>query len=274
MTTFALCAHLGYLFTELPFRARFKAAADAGFRFVEHPAPYEIPAEAFASLCTEHKLEVVQIALPAGRPGEKGLAALIGRKEEFRASVTEGIAYAREIGCGLIHPMAGVPADDCETSQVWELYRSNIAFACDQACEAGLDVIIEPIGAGTLAGYFMNHPAKALKALETVGRENLYLAFDAFHAAQNGVNPAAFARDHGARFRHVQIADDPGRHEPGTGAIDFEAFFEALDQVRYRGVIGLEYRPAADTISGLAWANRYARIIPLQAAVEHKEPAS
>lgn len=170
--------------------------------------------------------------------------------------------------------MAGAPADNCETSRIWKLCRSNIAFACDKACEAGLEVIIEPIGAGTLAGYFMNHPAKALKALETIGRGNLYLAFDAFHAAQNGVNPAAFAREHGARFRHVQIADDPGRHEPGTGAIDFDAFIEAIDQVGYQGVIGLEYRAAPDTITGLTWANRYARMIPLHVAVEHKEIGS
>lgn len=273
MTQFPACAHLGYLFTEVALRDRFAAAARCGFKFVEHPSPYELSADEVLALCNANGLHMVQIGLPMGGPGEKGLAALIGREAEFRAGVAEAIAYAIKLGTRFIHPMSGVPAAGVDEADSWDVYVRNVGYVCDEAAQAGLTVIIEPIGAGTLVGYFMNHPHKAAEAIAAVSRDNLFMTFDAFHAAQNGVDPAEFARHAGALFRHVQIADDPGRHEPGTGTIDFDAFFEALESVGYSGVIGLEYKPAAGTAEGLAWTDRYERIAPLEKCISQEAEA-
>ncbi|MCW2406870.1 hydroxypyruvate isomerase [Sphingobium sp. B1D7B] len=266
MSRLPLCAHLGYLFTELPLQERFSAAAESGFRFIEHPAPYELDAGVFDRLCRDSGLRVVQIALPAGGPTEKGLAALVGREAEFEHGVAVAVRYAQQIGCGLIHPMSGVPQQGVEESATWDCYIRNVRYTCDAAAPAGLTVIIEPIGAGTLAGYFMNEPHKALQALKEVDRSNLAVAFDAYHATQAGVDPTNFTRSFGSLFAHVQIADDPGRHEPGSGAIDFDSLFDALIAVGYAGAVGLEYRPAATTRTGLSWPSQFAQIEPLASA--------
>lgn len=263
MTKFALCAHLGYLFTEHPLRERFAAAARCGFRFVEHPAPYELAPSEVHDLCADNGLQMVQIGLPMGGPGEKGLAALVGREAEFRAGLAQAISYAQVLGTGYIHPMSGVPVEGTSDADSWDVYVRNVSFACAEAARAGLTVIIEPIGAGTLAGYFMDHPFKAREAIEAVGADNLFMTFDAFHAAQAGIDPATFTLAAGHLFKHVQIADNPGRHEPGTGSIDYEVFFAALDTVDFPGVVGLEYRPATDTVAGLGWARNYSLIAPL-----------
>jgi hydroxypyruvate isomerase len=270
MTKFSLCAHLGYLFKEHALSDRFAAASRCGFRFVEHPAPYALAPDEASDLCKLNGLHMVQIATPMGEPGEKGLAAMVGREADFRASVDEAIAYALVLGTRYIHPMSGVPTQGGSDAESWDVYIRNVAYSCDLAARAGLTVNIEPIGAGTLAGYFMNHPDKAARAIAAVARDNLFMTFDAFHAAQSGIDLAQFTREWGRAFRHVQIADDPGRHEPGSGTLDFPAFFEALATVGYAGVIGLEYVPAADTAEGLAWADNYDRITPLEPTIDRE----
>ncbi len=263
MTRFALCAHLGYLFTELPLEDRFAAAATAGFRHVEHPALYALSARRVAALCAAHDLRMVQIGLPMGGEGEKGLAALPGREADFAHTLETAITYAMEIGCPLIHPMAGVPPKEADTGDVARTYHANLALACSRADDEGLEVIVEPIGPGTLAGYYVNHPDRALADIAAVGASNLLLSFDAFHAAQAGVDIAAFARTHARSIAHVQIADAPGRHEPGTGTIDFTRFFEGLAEGGYGGVVGLEYHPAQTTADSFDWIARYADVLPL-----------
>ncbi len=270
MTKFPLCAHLGYLFTEHALRDRFAAAARCGFRFVEHPAPYALAPDEVSDLCKLNGLHMVQIATPMGGPGEKGLAVMVGREAEFRAGVDEAIAYALVLGTRYIHPMSGVPARGASDEESWDVYIRNVAYTCDLAARSGLTVIIEPIGAGTLAGYFMNHPDKATRAIAAVAKDNLFMTFDAFHAAQSNVDLPEFTREWGRVFRHVQIADDPGRHEPGSGTIDFDGFFKALATVGYAGVIGLEYVPTVGTADGLAWADRYDFITPLEPSIDRE----
>ena len=263
MSRFALSAHLGYLFTEVALEERFAAAARAGFAVIEHPSPYTLPAARFRELCDENGLHVAQIALPAGRRGEKGLAALVDRRAEFAASLAQGIDYALAVGSPLIHPMAGVPEGGADTAATWTCYIDNLALACEAAKAAGLTVIIEPIGPDTLAGYYMDHPDLAVRALEAVGSPDMLLSFDVFHATRAGVDLIAFTAAQGARFGHVQIADDPGRHEPATGGIDFARFFDALDRAGYSGPIGLEYHPLSNTIDGLEWVPHFAAIAML-----------
>ncbi|MCB4767272.1 TIM barrel protein [Ancylobacter sp. Lp-2] len=259
MSTPVYSAHLGYMFTEYPLEERFAAAARAGFTHVEHPGPYALPAARVRELCAEHALTFVQMALPAGDParGEKGLAALPGREEEFRASVSAGFDYAQAAGSHYVHVMSGVVADAAQRDTAWSTYTANLGIACEEAARRGMTLLVEPIGAATIANYFIDHPYTALRALEEIGAPNLKLLFDAFHATNAGVDANAFMAEHAARVAHVHIADHPGRHEPGTGAFDFTAFFSTLAQAGYRGAVGLEYIPAAETEAGLGWRRMF-----------------
>ncbi|KLK90874.1 hydroxypyruvate isomerase [Microvirga vignae] len=252
-------AHLGYLFTELPLEKRFAAAREAGFAEVEHPSPYGLPAERVRSLCEEHGLAFAQLALPAGDAsrGEKGIACLPGRELEFEASVTMGLDYAMRIGSRFVHVMSGVLPNDMNREEVWPTYLRNVETACKAAEAARMPVLVEPIGAATLANYMMDDPYLALRAIKEIGAPNLFMLFDAFHAANAGIDPVAFVQEHHDRIAHVHIADHPGRHEPGTGTIDFVSLFAALNTANYTGSIGLEYIPAATTEAGLDWRNRF-----------------
>jgi hydroxypyruvate isomerase len=262
--TLSLCAHLGYLFEDLPLAKKLAAAADAGFEWVEHPGPYDMPSERFAQIMEENGLRCAQIGLATGGGEQKGLAAIADRRSDFLATLDEAIDYATQIGCRLIHPMSGVPAPSSNPDETWRVYIENLECACASAGEAGLKVIIEPISGGTLAGYFMNHPDLALQALDEVGAENLRISLDAYHAAFVGVDPSAFVRNHGAKIAHVQISDLPGRGEPGTGELPFHEFFQMLQAATYPGVVGLEYIPAAGTVSGLGWVASYPEVRPLR----------
>jgi hydroxypyruvate isomerase len=257
MLTFS--AHLGYLFTELPLEERFAAARQAGFSTVEHPSPYALSADHAAALCWEHGLGFAQMALPAGDPsrGEKGIACLPGREEDFEASVRHGLAYARRVGSRYIHVMSGVLPAGLTREDAWLLYISNLRAACQAASEVGIPSLIEPIGKGTIANYLMDHPDLAVRAIEEIGSPNLFMLFDTFHAANSGIDPVAYMRKHHHLIAHVHIADHPGRHEPGTGNIDFAAFFAVLEDVGFAGAIGLEYIPAGATVAGLAWRNDF-----------------
>ncbi|QRM34242.1 hydroxypyruvate isomerase family protein [Microvirga sp. VF16] len=252
-------AHLGYLFAEMPLEKRFAAARQAGFIEVEHPSPYGLPAERVRSLCEEHGLTFAQMALPAGDAsrGEKGIACLPGRELDFEASVRKGLDYAMQIGSRFVHVMSGVLPNDMNREEVWPTYLRNVESACKAAEAARMSVLIEPIGAATLANYMMDDPYLALQAIEEIGAPNLSMLFDAFHAANAGIDPVAFVQEHHGRIAHVHIADHPGRHEPGTGTIDFGGLFEALDAANYAGSIGLEYMPAATTEAGLGWRNSF-----------------
>ena len=265
---YPLSAHLGYLFTEVPLAARFEAAARSGFRYVEHPSPYSLPAALVADLCDEHGLSVVQIALPAGGEGEKGLAAIPGREGDFARTAEIGMAYAEVIGCTLVHPMSGIPEPGFTRNVLDATYRANLELACSIAADAALDVIIEPIGAEALEGYYMNRPDFAVSVIDQLARPNLRLSFDVYHAKNAGIDPAAFARSHGSLMAHVQIADSPGRHEPGSGKIDFDELFAAFDESGYVGVIGLEYHPAASTEAGLNWTMRHRALEPLGRGID------
>ncbi|WP_423141676.1 hydroxypyruvate isomerase family protein [Parablastomonas sp. CN1-191] len=266
MRRFHLSAHLGYLFTDVALTDRFGAAARCGFRHVEHPSPYELAAAEVADLCERHNLRMAQIALPMGGAGQKGLAAIPGREHDFARSAEIAIAYARRIGCRQIHPMSGVPANDLPVEKIAATYLANLELVCGMAASEAIDVIVEPIGASGVPGYYLNHPTMAVGIIEQAAQPNLRLSFDIYHAVGVELDPSDFVSKHGPLLAHVQIADAPGRHEPGTGAIDFRLFFEALATADYEGVIGLEYHPVAETKSGLTWSSTFERIRLLKRA--------
>lgn len=254
-------AHLGYLYGDRPFRERLFAAKEAGFRAAEHPNPYSVPAADLAAWIAESGLSFAQIALPSGDAarGEKGMAALPGREDEFRQSLDVGIAYASRIGCRAVHAMAGIRPAGVAEADLMATYVANMRAAADAARAAEMTLLIEPIGAATIADYFMSDAQAAVEAIGLIERDNVRLLFDVFHETNAGKDAAAFLRAHGGLIHHVHIADHPGRHEPGSGRIDFTEIYDALNTTGYRGFVGCEYVPAGSTEAGLTWLASHIR---------------
>lgn len=249
------CAHLGYLFTDRPLEDRFAAAASAGFPAVEHPDPYAMGVGAFARAAASHGLVVAQIAAPAGdaAAGEKGLACLDGRQREFRDSIDAGIAAATATGSRRLHVMPGILPDGMTRAQCEAVYLENLGWAAERCGSAGLSVLIEAISDETVPGFYVNHPAYALDLKRRLASDNVLLLFDVYHAMVKNLDPIGFLEDNVGAIGHIQIADHPGRHEPGTGGVPFAGLFARTDALGYTGWVGCEYKPSARTEDGLGW---------------------
>lgn len=250
-----LSAHVGYLFQEAPWRARLAAAARWGFVAVEHPAPFAIAAPVLANWLREEGLEFAQIALPQDPedPAGKGLAILTDRRARFRECVKAGLDYAAELGCKRVHMMAGIRPLGADEHALWDAYLEALGYFAERAAGYGITPLIENIGPGTIPNYFIDTVDRARSAIERVGASNVRLLVDVFHAANAGEEGVAVVRRNADLLGHLQIADAPGRHEPGTGRLDFPSLFQALKDERYEGLIGCEYVPATTTEAGLAW---------------------
>ncbi|BCJ92237.1 hydroxypyruvate isomerase [Terrihabitans soli] len=252
-----LSAHIGYMFSDEPLEQRFRSAAEMGFGFVEHPNPYEIPASKLRALLQQTGVRMAQIALPPGGRGENGLACLPGRDADFRDALERGTDYAAEIGCSLVAIMAGVVPRGAERRDLWPLYIERLSLAAEAAARHGQTILVEAVGPATRNNYFIDDPYAALRAVDSVDGRNVRLLFDAFHAANAGIDAVRFAWRHLADIAHMHIADYPGRHEPGTGAFQFGKLFGTLDGAGYEGLIGLQYIPRGDTRTGLSWLDYY-----------------
>ncbi len=250
-------ANLTMMFQEHAFMDRFAAAAATGFDAVEYLFPYDFDMSQIALSLQENQLTQALFNLPPGAwlAGERGLAALPGRQTEFRQSVTTALRYAAATGVGRLHMMSGIArrddADACAS------YRESLAYLCDQAGQAGLDVLIEPINARDMPGYFLNDFNYAADLIADLGYANLKLQFDIYHRqiihgdVLNGLKTLM------PIIGHVQIAAVPLRHEPGTGELDDFRILSELDELGYTGFVGCEYRPAARTVDGLGWLNAF-----------------
>lgn len=248
-------AHLGYLFTDRPLEARPAAAAAAGFTGIEHPGPYALPARRLAALLADQGLSFVQLAIPSGDAGkgEKGLAALPGREREFRDGLERALDYAEAVGCGLVHAMSGITPAGTSFAAAWDVYLANLYHAAERCGRRGMQLVIEPITVATVPGYLMSDPGLALRAMDAVKSPHLAMLFDAYHATLLGIDATSFVAGHLGRIAHLHVADHPGRHEPGTGVIDYPRFFETLEAAGYAGFIGCEYVPRSTTEAGLGW---------------------
>jgi hydroxypyruvate isomerase len=255
-----LAANLSMLFTEVPFLERFERAAAAGFDAVEFLFPYAWPAAEIAERLSAHGLRLVLFNLPAGdwEGGERGLACLPGREDAFRASVAQAIAYAKALGVAQLHCMAGIAPADVPAEVLRRTYVANLRHAAAELQGAGLRGLIEPINRFDMPGYYLNGTAQALALLDEIGAENLLLQYDVYHAQRSEGELAATLARHLARIGHVQIADNPGRHEPGSGEINYRFLLAHLDRIGYGGHVGCEYRPAAGTEAGLGWRRELA----------------
>ncbi|HRE18297.1 MAG TPA: hydroxypyruvate isomerase family protein [Rhodocyclaceae bacterium] len=250
------CANLSFLFTELPFAERFAAAARAGFSGVEYLSPYEFPAQDVAGWLSAHDLQQVLFNLPAGDwgAGERGLACVPGREADFRRGVEQALDYARALGCRIVHCMAGIAPPSETAGLTRRRYLDNLRYCADQCAALGVTVTIEPINTRIdMPGYWLNDVGLALGLLDEIERPNVRLQLDLYHAHVIGAPLADLLDQHIDRIAHIQVADYPGRHEPGSGEIPFAALFARLDRLGYQGWVGCEYRPRQGTEAGLGW---------------------
>jgi 2-dehydrotetronate isomerase len=244
-------ANLSWLFQEWSFLDRFAAAADAGFTAVEYLFPYDHAPGDIARRLARHGLTQVLFNLPPGgfAAGERGIAALPGREQEFRASVETALHYARATGTPRLHLMAGVAAGDGAMAA----YRDALKFACAAAARDDIDILIEPINGRDIAGYLMNDFGLAERLIGELGLPNLKLQFDIYHRQILHGDVTRGLETLLPITGHIQVASVPGRHEPTTGELDDVRVFETLKRLGYCGHIGCEYRPANGTLAGLGW---------------------
>ena len=250
-------ANLSTMFQELPLIERFAAAAAAGFKAVELWFPYEIPAEHLANELKTNSLVCVGINSPPGdtAKGDWGVAVDPARRGEFTEGVEQAMAYAQAIDCA-VHVMAGIPAQRLQAAEAWQIYQDNIAAACATAKRYGRQVLVEPLNAIDRPTYLLSRQSQAIELIEALGRDNLRIMLDLFHVQRGEGNLTERMRKSLPYAGHVQIADVPGRHEPGTGEINYAFMFAELERLGYAGWIGCEYFPRASTVEGLGWMAR------------------
>lgn len=254
-------ANLTMLFTEYPFLDRFERAAKAGFNAVEFLFPYAHPADEIKARLEANGLKLVLHNLPAGDwdAGERGIACLPDRIDEFRDGVGRAIVYAKALGVGQLNCLAGKAPLGAAEPTLRKTFVANLKYAAAELKAAGLKLLIEPINTYDIPGFYLNRTAQALSILDEVDASNAFLQYDAYHMQRMEGELAATIEKHLPRIAHIQIADNPGRHEPGTGEIDHGFLFRHLDKIGYAGHVGCEYKPATTTEAGLGWLQRYAR---------------
>lgn len=248
-------ANLTMLFNELPFLDRFEAAHDAGFTGVEYLFPYGFEKEALAERLQQFGLTQVLHNLPAGDwdKGERGIAVLPGREAEFREGVARAIDYAKALNCRQVNCLVGIAPAGIDAGTLRRTVVDNLRYAATQLKQAGIRLLIEPINTYDIPGFYLNTTGQALDLIEAVGADNLYVQYDVYHAQRTEGELAKTVERNLARIAHIQVADNPGRNEPGTGEINYPFLFKHLDRIGYDGWIGCEYKPAADTRAGLDW---------------------
>ncbi|WP_404472011.1 hydroxypyruvate isomerase [Vreelandella venusta] len=253
MSKFA--ANLSMLFTEVDFLDRFKAAADAGFKGVEYLFPYDYPAADIKQRLDANGLSQVLFNLPAGDwgAGERGIACHPNRVEEFRAGVDKAIEYAQVLGNKQVNCLVGIKPEGVSDDEAHKTVVENLRFAAEKLKAAGILLIAEPINTRDIPGFFLNRTEQALALFDEVGSDNLKLQYDIYHMQIMEGDLAPTIEKHLARIAHVQLADNPGRHEPGTGEINYPFLFAHLERLGYDGWIGCEYKPKAGTTQGLGW---------------------
>jgi hydroxypyruvate isomerase len=248
------------LFNEVPFLDRFERAARAGFDAVEFLFPYAFPAAEIKTRLDAHGLKLVLHNLPAGDwdAGERGIACHPDRVAEFRAGVGRAIEYATTLGVPQLNCLAGKAPAGVDDAALRATFVDNLKFAAAELKKAGLKLLIEPINTYDIPGFWLNRTAQAVAILDEVGADNAFVQYDVYHAQRMEGEIAATLEKQRARIAHIQIADNPGRHEPGTGELNWAFLFAHLDRIGYRGWIGCEYKPATTTEAGLGWRQAFA----------------
>jgi hydroxypyruvate isomerase len=252
-------ANLTMLFTEVDFIDRFERASRAGFKAVEFLFPYTYEAERLADKLKQYGLKQVLINMPAGKweAGERGIAALPDRKGEFEDGVGQAITYAKALDCRQVNCLAGLTPSDIPKEKAQEVFVANLRFAAQALEKEGIRLLIEAINTRDIPGFYLCRTADALSLIRQVNHPNLFYQYDVYHMQVMEGNLATTIRENIKVISHIQLADNPGRHEPGTGEINFPNLFKFIDDAGYTGHIGCEYKPLTTTEAGLGWIKPY-----------------
>ena len=248
-------ANLSFLFSERPFLERFAAAAVCGFKGVEFHFPYDFPMDEVADAARRAGVEVVLFNLPAGNwaAGERGIACLPERLAEFRRGVEKAARWAEALDCRRVNCLAGLRPEGSQEDALRDALVANLRFAAETFAPAGRQVLLEPLNTRDTPRFLVSRTADGLALLNAADRPNLFLQYDLFHAQVMEGELALTLMKQLPWIGHVQFADNPGRHEPGTGEIHFPFLFRHLDAIGYQGWVGAEYVPSASTEASLAW---------------------
>jgi len=252
-------ANLNFLFNEVPFMERFSSAARAGFKYVEFMFPYDFNQNEIKKQLEANQLKLVLFNLPAGNwaEGDRGTAVDPARKEEFKAGVGQALAAAKLLGVNRVNCLVGKVAGEYDENQIRENLLNNLAYAADEFQKAGLDLMIEPINHFDMPGFYLNTTDQAYGIISKLGRSNIFIQYDIYHAAREGEDHELILKRYFSNIGHVQVADNPGRNEPGTGNVNIKHIFETLDKMAYKGYVGAEYKPSGQTEDSLVWVKEY-----------------
>ena len=251
-------ANLSMLYGEHEFLDRFGAAAKDGFKGVEYLFPYDFPQDAIAAKLKEHGLVQILHNLPAGNwgGGERGIGCLPERVDEFKAGVAKAIDYATTLGCKQVNCLAGIAPQGVAPEKLRSTLVANLKYAAAELKKVGIRLLLEAINTRDIPGFFVNRSAQAIAIMDEVGSDNLFMQYDFYHMQIMEGDLTLTFKKLKDRIAHVQIADNPGRNEPGTGEVNYSFIFGMLDQEGYPGWVGCEYRPKAGTTAGLGWMKR------------------
>lgn len=257
MPTFA--ANLTMLYTDSPFLERFARARASGFRFVEYLFPYEYEPSVLARALTQNNLTQVLFNLPAGNwsAGDRGIAAHPDRIAEFRQGVARALEYASVLGVRQVNCLVGKRDERVPLEDQTRVMIENLRYAARALDERGMTLLVEHLNPYDVPGFLIVTPQRAFEIQAQVGAPNLKIQYDVYHAQRTAGELANTLQHHLARIAHIQIADNPGRHQPGTGEINYRFLFEWIDKAGYRGYIGLEYAPLGTTEESLSWVREY-----------------
>jgi len=252
-------ANLTMLFNELDFLDRFRAAKDAGFKGVEYLFPYAYPVQELLERLQLNGLTQVLHNLPAGdwAGGERGIACLPDRVGEFQDGVGQAIDYAQALGCAQLNCLAGIAPAAADPERLCDTLVRNLQFAAARLGSVGMRLLLEPCNTRDIPGFYLRHSQQAIDIIQAVGSDNLYLQYDIYHMQVMEGNLAPTIERHLDRIGHLQLADNPGRGEPGSGEINYPFLFAHIDRIGYRGWIGCEYKPVNGTVAGLGWIKPY-----------------
>lgn len=246
---------LSMLFGEHPFLERFSASKNAGFQCVEFMFPYEYRVETLRDLLEKYGLKLVLFNLPAGdwKKGDRGIATDPNRQDEFQTGVDRALGYARVLDVGRINCLVGKEIEGVSRVEQWQVLVENLRYAAGRLVGENRTLLIEPINTYDIPGFLLSTSQDGLRLLNEVGADNLKLQYDVYHMSKMEGNLTETIKANLRDINHIQIADNPGRHQPGTGEINYRFLLNELNQMDYHGFVGLEYIPQPDTSSSLGW---------------------
>ena len=252
-------ANISFLFTEFSFLDRFKVASENGFTAVEYLFPYKWDPLLLKNILDKEKLRQVLFNISPGSEtkGEKGLASLVGREEEFKIQIKEAIHYAKILECTQIHIMAGIPEKDSSPIKIHKTFLNNLSYAADQCGKNNIYSLIEPINNIDIPGYYLNYTNDAAKIINELNHPFLRMQLDLYHTQIMSGNLSHFIKKYIHLINHIQIASPPNRYEPDKGEINYDFIFKLLKQLNYSGYIGCEYKPSKNSIDSLNWIKKY-----------------